>query len=59
VFFFQTPNGKLRLLYEAAPMAFLVEQAGGMALTGKNRILDLKPKVQSLSLLSLRIGRME
>jgi fructose-1,6-bisphosphatase len=40
-------------------MAFLVEQAGGMALTGKNRILDLKPKVQSLSLLSLRIGRME
>lgn len=36
-------NGKLRLLYEAAPMAFLVEQAGGMALTGKNRILDLPP----------------
>ena len=28
-------NGKLRLLYEAAPMAFLVEQAGGLALTGE------------------------
>jgi hypothetical protein len=36
--------GKLRLLYEAAPMAFLVEQAGGLALTGRNRILTLKPK---------------
>eukprot|EP00611_Tribonema_gayanum_P013199 TRINITY_DN239_c0_g2_i1.p1 TRINITY_DN239_c0_g2~~TRINITY_DN239_c0_g2_i1.p1 ORF type:complete len:364 (-),score=155.20 TRINITY_DN239_c0_g2_i1:414-1505(-) len=37
-------DGKLRLLYEAAPMAFLVEQAGGLALTGKTRIMDLKPK---------------
>mmetsp|Transcript_922 Transcript_922/g.2714 ORF Transcript_922/g.2714 Transcript_922/m.2714 type:complete len:508 (-) Transcript_922:64-1587(-) len=37
-------NGKLRLLYEAAPMAFLVEQAGGLALTGKTRIMDLVPQ---------------
>lgn len=36
-------NGKLRLLYEAAPMSFLIEQAGGLALTGKNRIMDIKP----------------
>jgi fructose-1,6-bisphosphatase I len=31
----KNPNGKLRLLYEAAPMSFLLEQAGGLALTGK------------------------
>lgn len=36
-------NGKLRLLYEAAPMAFLLEQAGGLALTGKNRIMNIPP----------------
>jgi len=36
------PNGKLRLLYECAPMAFLVEQAGGRATNGKERILDLE-----------------
>lgn len=35
--------GKLRLLYEAAPMAFLVEQAGGKASTGGQRILDIHP----------------
>jgi fructose-1,6-bisphosphatase I len=35
--------GKLRLLYEANPMAFLVEQAGGMATNGKQRIMDLQP----------------
>jgi len=34
---------KLRLLYEAAPMAFLVEQAGGIATTGQERILDVVP----------------
>lgn len=39
----KNPDGKLRLLYEAAPMAFLVEQAGGLALTGKNRIMDIPP----------------
>lgn len=38
------PEGKLRLLYEANPMAFLVEQAGGMATNGKERILDITPK---------------
>jgi len=36
--------GKLRLLYEANPMAFLVEQAGGAATNGRSRILDLKPQ---------------
>ena len=35
--------GKLRLLYEANPMAFLFEQAGGAATTGKERILDIVP----------------
>ena len=39
----KSPNGKLRLLYEANPMAFLFEQAGGAATDGNNRILDLKP----------------
>jgi fructose-1,6-bisphosphatase I len=36
-------NGKLRLLYECNPMAFIAEQAGGAASDGKRRILDLKP----------------
>ena len=40
----QVPNGKLRLLYEAAPMSFLVEQAGGLGTTGKNRIMDIQPQ---------------
>jgi fructose-1,6-bisphosphatase I len=35
--------GKLRLMYEANPMAFLVEQAGGAATNGTSRILDLAP----------------
>lgn len=37
------PKGKLRLLYEAAPLAFLAEQAGGRASTGHERILDIVP----------------
>jgi len=38
------PNGKLRLLYEVAPMAYIAEQAGGMAVTIKGeRVLDLQP----------------
>jgi fructose-1,6-bisphosphatase I len=37
------PDGKLRLLYELNPMAFLVEQAGGAASSGKQRILDIEP----------------
>ncbi len=37
------PGGKLRLLYEANPIAFLVEQAGGRATDGRSRILDIQP----------------
>lgn len=37
------PSGKLRLLYEAAPMAFLAEQAGGKASDGRQSILSLQP----------------
>jgi len=37
------PHGKLRLLYEAAPLALLVEQAGGAAFDGKTDILDITP----------------
>jgi fructose-1,6-bisphosphatase I len=37
------PKGKLRLLYEAAPLAFLAEQSGGRASTGTERILDIVP----------------
>lgn len=38
------PKGKLRLLYEANPIAFLAEQAGGMATDGTHRILEIQPK---------------
>lgn len=37
------PNGKLRLLYECNPLAFVAEQAGGAASTGTKRILELEP----------------
>ncbi|MEQ1504580.1 MAG: class 1 fructose-bisphosphatase [Myxococcota bacterium] len=37
------PNGKLRLLYEAFPLAYLAERAGGAATDGRTRILDLVP----------------
>ena len=37
------PNGKLRLLYECNPMAFIAEQSGGKASNGFQRILDIKP----------------
>jgi fructose-1,6-bisphosphatase I len=40
----ESESGKLRLLYEAAPLAFVVEQAGGRASTGSTRILDLVPE---------------
>ncbi|KAF5391333.1 hypothetical protein D9757_001892 [Collybiopsis confluens] len=40
----KSKSGKLRLLYEAFPMAFLTEQAGGIATTGTKRILDIVPK---------------
>ena len=39
----QDKGGKLRLMYEANPMAFLVEQAGGAATTGRQRILAIQP----------------
>ncbi|GAB5094421.1 MULTISPECIES: class 1 fructose-bisphosphatase [unclassified Caballeronia] len=43
---FKTPamEGRLRLLYEANPMSFLIEQAGGLSTTGRERILDLTPR---------------
>lgn len=37
-------KGKLRLLYECNPMAFIVEQAGGKASDGFNRIMEIQPK---------------
>lgn len=40
----KSPQGKLRLLYEAAPMAFILEKAGGKATTGDQRILDITPE---------------
>jgi fructose-1,6-bisphosphatase I len=39
----KSPQGKLRLLYEASPLAFVVEQAGGAATDGVRRILDIPP----------------
>jgi len=43
IFLYPGPKGKLRLLYEAAPLAMVVEQAGGAASTGIQRILDIEP----------------
>lgn len=47
IYFYPTtskaPKGKLRLLYECNPMAFIAEQAGGKASDGFNRILDIEP----------------
>ena len=40
----QKPEGKLRLLYESAPLAFLIEQAGGRATTGIQEIMDVVPE---------------
>ncbi len=40
----RSPNGKLRLMYECNPMAFIIEQAGGRASDGKTRMLEVKPK---------------
>ena len=48
VFFYpptkKAPEGKLRLMYEANPMAMIVEQAGGQAFAGKRRILEIEPQ---------------
>lgn len=38
-----SPEGKLRLLYECNPLAFIAEQAGGLATTGRKRILNIEP----------------
>ena len=38
------PHGKLRMLYEASPLSFLAEQAGGKASDGKRPILDIEPE---------------
>jgi fructose-1,6-bisphosphatase I len=40
----KAPNGKLRLMYECNPMAFIMEQAGGKASTGTKRILEVQPE---------------
>ncbi|MCA9771121.1 MAG: fructose-1,6-bisphosphatase, partial [Myxococcales bacterium] len=40
----QNPNGKLRLLYEAAPLAFIAAQAGGYATTGRRPVLEIQPE---------------
>ena len=47
----KAPNGKLRLLYECNPMAFLIEQAGGKAIDGKTAILDKEPRIFTSELL--------
>lgn len=40
----RNPNGKLRLMYECNPMAFIIEQAGGRASNGRQRMLDIQPE---------------
>lgn len=40
----RSKGGKLRLMYEANPMAMLIEQGGGAATTGRERIMGLKPE---------------
>jgi len=39
----KSKSGKLRLMYEANPMSYIVEQAGGASSTGAQRILDIQP----------------
>ena len=39
----KNPGGKLRLLYEANPMAMVIEQAGGLAYSGEVRTMDIQP----------------
>jgi fructose-1,6-bisphosphatase I len=41
----KNPNGKLRLLYEGAPMSFIMEQAGGLSTTGRERVMEISPEV--------------
>lgn len=44
IFLYPGPKGKLRLLYEASPLAMVVEQAGGSASTGSQRIMEIVPE---------------
>ncbi len=39
----KNPDGKLRLMYECNPLAFIAEQAGGAATDGRQRVLDRQP----------------
>merc|ERR1719395_299763 len=39
----KNPNGKLRLVYEGAPMSYILEQAGGKSTTGSQRVMDISP----------------
>merc|ERR1712228_800391 len=41
----KNPNGKLRLLYEGAPMSFIMEQAGGISTTGTQRVMEISPEI--------------
>jgi len=41
----KNPNGKLRLLYEGAPMSFIMEQAGGASSTGSTRVMEIVPEI--------------
>merc|ERR1712127_337152 len=41
----KNPNGKLRLLYEGAPMSFIMEQAGGLSTTGTQRVMEIVPEI--------------
>ena len=41
----KNPNGKLRLLCEGAPMSFIMEQAGGLSTTGKERVMEIAPEI--------------
>lgn len=54
----KSKNGKLRLLYECAPMSFIVEQAGGKGSDGHHRILDIEP-VEIHQRVPLYIGSVE
>ena len=39
-----SPNGKLRLMYEANPLSYVIKQAGGMGSSGIENILDIEPE---------------
>jgi hypothetical protein len=50
--------GRLRLLYEASPVSFLIEQAGGMASTGRSRLMEVQPEsLHQSSSVRVRLGR--